>query len=422
MDLFLFRYRLFISICFAVIPVPDDVVLANSFNPIKPAMQRDAVALGEDSQTAYNHIGNAQMDSEPAVADNGCPIDTVPEEPAEVVMNSHPSSPAMIANPLEEQVDTNNEIEVVPIDLNFSPNAEESPEISIQAPVIFDNLIDGTPTSSDNEVECIAVVEDAAGELDFKSKSLETPAEGALEMAETDIPQGDCDFGDFVEGGSGLIEDPIVSRGLQVNSNDEVCDVREVNWTTEERPEESAVEITQLADRPVISESTDQLSVEDGNIEDSGSPPQEDNDFAADFNQFANFDDFSAVAVPTNQSNTEFVQSNTQLEDDSDDDEFGDFASSAPAPMTIPELQPLPQDHQIAEIDITKAEDILQLMFTATAKVVEPQKNVKAKPLVDVRGFEATALTNGYQWAKSHSNKCLVKCLGIDTRNIVSLR
>lgn len=155
-------------------------------------------------------------------------------------------------------------------------------------------------------------------------------------------------------------------------------------------------------------------------------PLDEDNDFAADFQQFANFADFAPAAPSEFQefnSHVEATKSTLPIDnafEDDDDDDFGDFTSSAPAP--IPQETHIHQsmDYKIPDVDISTSEEILKAMFASGTESQANYYNVIAKPLVQIQGFETTALTDEYQWAKSRSNKCLVKFLGIDSRNIVS--
>lgn len=143
-------------------------------------------------------------------------------------------------------------------------------------------------------------------------------------------------------------------------------------------------------------------------------------EFEADFNQFANFDDFPRVVDDTviNQ-NVIGLEQTVDEEEDDDDDDFGDFTSSVPVVVTLPELV---VEEKLPDIDISNVDGILREMFPENNIIEESQSNRiprTFKTLVEVNGYETTA-TNEYHWSKSYSNKCLVKCLGIDTRNIVS--
>lgn len=158
------------------------------------------------------------------------------------------------------------------------------------------------------------------------------------------------------------------------------------------------------------------------------------NEFEADFNQFANFDNFTSqaegegdVVVVHKAILTEALDkfSLNDPEEDEDDDDFGDFTSSVPGPHQ-PQVASVPVVvvEKLPPIDISNVDSVLEEMFpveeAAAAANDSRQKHTTAPILIQLNGYESTALTNEYQWSKSNSNKCLVKCLGIDTRNIVS--
>lgn len=166
-------------------------------------------------------------------------------------------------------------------------------------------------------------------------------------------------------------------------------------------------------------------------------------EFEADFNQFANFENFSQPqgdvqevaahkAIVTSASLQSFPvddhhgREENDNGDDFDDDDFGDFSSSVPVAVpAVPAAAPTVED-TLPPIDISNVDGVLREMFPESVVVCddltasEKQKHPTATIMIEMKCYETTALTNGYQWSKSHSNKCLVKCLGIDTRNIVS--
>lgn len=155
-------------------------------------------------------------------------------------------------------------------------------------------------------------------------------------------------------------------------------------------------------------------------------------EFEADFNQFANFETFPEVQnVPENVV-VKAIMQDTLLEpvEDDDDDDFGDFTSSvAPqATASIPTVIPVVVEAKLPAIDISNMASVLEEMFgggggSENENMVVNSEKTKAEPtkmLVEISNYDTTALATEFQWSKSMSNKCLVKSLGIDTRNIVS--
>lgn len=167
-------------------------------------------------------------------------------------------------------------------------------------------------------------------------------------------------------------------------------------------------------------------------------PKGENAAFEADFNQFANFDNFTQSegekqnnqeAIGTAKETT-IVGSGDVEEEEDDDDDFGDFTSSVPAPHfqeASTAVRPVAQlEDKLPPIDISNVGTVLMDMFPSDESVIGHGSSTQAhtaaaKILIATSAYETTALTNEYHWSKSHSNKCLVKCLGIDTRNIVSI-
>lgn len=155
-------------------------------------------------------------------------------------------------------------------------------------------------------------------------------------------------------------------------------------------------------------------------------------EFEADFDQFANFESFAPIEVEESGLHKAIVAETfrsapegQQEEDEDDDDDFGDFTSSVPTQANLlPQATP-PVEDKLPPIDISNVDAILEEMFptsenAADVTIGDKQKLSLATILIEARGYETTALTNDYHWSKSTSNNCLVKCLGIDKRNIVS--
>ncbi|XP_059621861.1 aftiphilin isoform X2 [Phlebotomus argentipes] len=129
-------------------------------------------------------------------------------------------------------------------------------------------------------------------------------------------------------------------------------------------------------------------------------------DFVADFSQF---DASASAVVSANQSR------DNQLEDD---DEFGDFSDFQQEAATT------------AVIDTTNLNSqflsALDLLFPKAPESADEEargvkiddETAKSQILEDLRDFEASKAIQ-YQWLNSSSNQCLIRSLGIDSRNIL---
>lgn len=132
------------------------------------------------------------------------------------------------------------------------------------------------------------------------------------------------------------------------------------------------------------------------------------------------FDDFQDFVTPATQA------APTQAAAEDDEDDFGDFAEptfeSAPA-AAAPTL-PQPPPPAVAHLSITeRVKPVLEMMFPNLGSSCE-QSATKHAPLAETQSLHFGAIEQAhaldYQWANSEMRHSLVRSLAIDSRNIVS--
>lgn len=301
-----------------------------------------------------------------------------------------------------EEGDDNVAFETPPREESISPIGEEQEQLPM------DNIVNEQKQTSDEVVP-------------------------EFQEAETIVPQAaeEDEFGDFVENevdqAANLVHSEDPTDGSEESGNN--CDFKEeiIEISGKSVQKESAAapffddfsDFTSAAGQSVVGMGIESKTSAEWQSSEAAEPQAV--EFEADFNQFANFDDFPQVVDDTVINPKVVGLEQTEAEED-DDDDFGDFASSVPV-VTLPELL---LEEKLPDIDISNVDGILREMFPENNVVVgespgnrAPNRSTKTL-LVEVNGYETTALTNEYHWSKSYSKKCLVKCLGIDTRNIVS--
>lgn len=157
--------------------------------------------------------------------------------------------------------------------------------------------------------------------------------------------------------------------------------------------------------------------------------------FEADFSAFNVFDEqfkatekieefheFEAAAVES-----KYVESVLKTQSDDDDDDFGDFSDFTQASAPLPTL-PTSSIEAVAFVKPQNVNGILDMMFPPTSPVSERNfENYTKEEVIKHDGFVNkfndfdSTLALGYLYSNSRASQTLVKALGIDTRNIVSI-
>lgn len=127
------------------------------------------------------------------------------------------------------------------------------------------------------------------------------------------------------------------------------------------------------------------------------------------------FDDFQEFATPTKATTP--VQSNN----DEDDDDFGDFSEPSVAAIQVPPPPPPATVHLSLD---ERVKPVLEMMFPQSKETASTSLD-KRRPLAQCQRFNFGAIEHAraldYQWSSSEMRHALVRSLGIDSRNIVSL-
>lgn len=147
---------------------------------------------------------------------------------------------------------------------------------------------------------------------------------------------------------------------------------------------------------------------------------------AAEGNTFDEFQDFKATGFDNSVKELE-----NQLQDD-DDDDFGDFNDFTQAPEPTAQLAQL-ELQPVAFLKPENVNGIVDMMFPPTSSssnekpeavdsdYASEQQAIKSDNFVNkFNDFDST-LALGYLYNNSKASQTLVKALGIDTRNIVSV-
>lgn len=135
---------------------------------------------------------------------------------------------------------------------------------------------------------------------------------------------------------------------------------------------------------------------------------------------FAEFQAFKETGFESDKATADKLESH--LQEDDEDDDFGDFS----APVALPEAQP------VALVKPKNVGGILDMMFPPTSSCssekiesfdedsARDQQVIKSDNFVHkFNDFDST-LALGYHYSNSKASQTIVKALGIDTRNIVS--
>lgn len=342
-----------------------------------------------------------------------------------------------IDNPPSLLLDINFNISPTDGNGNIEEDFGEFSEVNkVDEEIINNELIEESPWKEEEEEE-----KPTSPIVSISKDTLPDAVVDVPSVTETaDIPD---DFGDFIENpATNSNIDLVVAE--ETKANVENCDLF-FHPPTPKDDEKSAVIATDDQDDDFDDFTDFSSSVPVEARKASVDVPAEPSiaEFEADFNQFANFENFSqptevvtttTVDDPVSVAQEAIVKQSSSLplenfslddkdpvEEEDDDDDFGDFTSSvvvappAAAPVIV-------EEHQLPAIDISNVDVVLSEIFpstTAIESVTEGLQSTTAKMLLEMGDYETTALTEEYQWCKSTSHKCLVKCLGIDTRNIV---
>lgn len=377
------------------------------------------------------------------------------------------SFPSSLLSPTNPEMDFENPPSLIlDVPFNISPSPGDGPP-----PLDEDDFGEFTSQEVDGRVEetikdsfsplvedenVLIVDQDTASETPERDQSPNIPDDREKDEKSAENSLED-DFGDFVENEGGVVVESNQSEQLAASeTKDENCDFnkelvaesipkvvkeeedsasqveesRQVAAIPESKNSEDDDEFDEFTDFTAVPAGQSTAAIESSRFVGEVETEAKSIEFEADFNQFANFDNFpSAEEVVEQKSSGSLVavrvgREETKLDEDDfdDEDDFGDFASSAPVAAVAEAPAPVVVEEKMPEIDISNVDGILKEMFPERT-IQEEQGSSMArtiKHLVNIGEYETTALTNEYQWTKSVSNKCLVKCLGIDTRNIVS--